>query len=444
VTFLYSKATGNGAAERDDPTEIKEIEEKRSPFWRTIRSVPRKDVRMLAPALARDSPCFEWHPARHSRFEQGRVMGMLTRMAQVSARMFSGGRTASDADGLDAFPAEGSLPREQPRPAAPVARSRVSWQRSVQGVLVLATATLAGVGLYSSRPATAASTGVLRVETDPKHAMVQIDGHAEGLAPLTRTLSAGSHHISVTEGLRARAIDIDVLAGVTTVHHVELGKEAPVVEAPPPAATGALEIVTTPAHAAITIDGVGRGFSPVTVAALSVGSHEVVVSTGDATYRRTVQVQPGATASLVVGNTPASTFGWLSARTPVPLQILEQGAVVGTTESDRIMLPVGDHQFEFVNASLGFRSTRRVSIASNRVTALSVDLPQVPVSVNAVPWAEVWIDGTRVGETPIGNLSQSIGTHEILFRNPQFGERRRTIVVTASAPARVSIDMRQQ
>jgi hypothetical protein len=374
-------------------------------------------------------------------------MGIVSRLAQLPARLFVRGRTAADVDGLDAFPAEGSLPREQPRPVAaatPVARpaSRVSFRRSVQGMIVVGAATLAGAGLYTSRPATAASTGVLRVETDPPHAQVQIDGHAEGAAPLTRTLTAGSHNITIAQGARNRTLAVDVVAGITAVHHLELGVEAAAV-APAPPALGALDVVTTPAHAAVTIDGVGRGYSPVTVTALAAGSHDVVIATGDATYRRTVQVQGGATASLVVGNTPASTFGWLAARTSVPLQIIEQGAVVGTTESDRIMLPVGDHQFEFVSGALGFRATRKVTIASGRVTTLAVDLPQVPLSVNAVPWAEVWIDGTRAGETPIGNLLQGIGTHEVVFRNPQFGERRRTVVVTVDTPARISVDMRQ-
>ena len=40
-----------------------------------------------------------------------------------------------------------------------------------------------------------------------------------------------------------------------------------------------------------------------------------------------------------------------------------------------------------------------------KVANLAVDLPKGVVNLNATPWAEVWIDGQRVGETPIGNLS---------------------------------------
>ena len=36
-----------------------------------------------------------------------------------------------------------------------------------------------------------------------------------------------------------------------------------------------------------------------------------------------------------------------------------------------------------------------------------------------------------VGQTPIANIQISVGTHEMVFRHPQFGERKQTIVVTA-------------
>ena len=59
-----------------------------------------------------------------------------------------------------------------------------------------------------------------------------------------------------------------------------------------------------------------------------------------------------------------------------------------------------------------------------------------------MPWAEVWIDGHRVGETPIGNLDVPIGPHEVVFKHPQFGEKRHAISVTLSAPVRLSVDMK--
>jgi PEGA domain len=55
-----------------------------------------------------------------------------------------------------------------------------------------------------------------------------------------------------------------------------------------------------------------------------------------------------------------------------------------------------------------------------------------------VPWAQVWIDGNAVGETPLANLSVPAGEHDIVFRHPQFGERREKTIVKSGALTRVS------
>jgi hypothetical protein len=78
------------------------------------------------------------------------------------------------------------------------------------------------------------------------------------------------------------------------------------------------------------------------------------------------------------------------------------------------------------------------------VTPIKIDFPKGTIAVNAVPWAEVWIDGERVGETPMGNLPIAIGPHEVVFRNPELGELRHAVTVTLTAPARVSVDLRKK
>jgi hypothetical protein len=50
------------------------------------------------------------------------------------------------------------------------------------------------------------------------------------------------------------------------------------------------------------------------------------------------------------------------------------------------------------------------------MTNVKISVPNGHISINAVPWAEVLIDGTAAGETPLANLSLPIGTHEIVFR----------------------------
>ena len=106
------------------------------------------------------------------------------------------------------------------------------------------------------------------------------------------------------------------------------------------------------------------------------------------------------------------------------------------------MMAAGRHELEFVNDTLGYRATRVVQVSPGKVATVAVELPKGVVSLNAMPWAEVWIDGARVGETPIGNLAVPIGAHEVVFRHPQYGEKRHAISVTLAAPVRVSVDMK--
>jgi hypothetical protein len=143
------------------------------------------------------------------------------------------------------------------------------------------------------------------------------------------------------------------------------------------------------------------------------------------------------------GATPGGPVsGWLAVKTPFALEIREGGRLLGTTETDRIMMASGRHELELVSPTLGYHSTRVVQVAPGKIAGITVEVPQGVMNLNASPWAEVWIDGQRVGETPIGNLAVAIGPHEIVFKHPQFGEKKHAVSVTLGAPVRLSVDMK--
>jgi hypothetical protein len=149
-------------------------------------------------------------------------------------------------------------------------------------------------------------------------------------------------------------------------------------------------------------------------------------------------------ASPIPVASPQALAGRLSVTAPVPMRVYEKGRLVGTTETDSTMLPQGTHELEFVNEAAGFRARRTVSIKPGATSAIKLDPPPGTLHINAVPWAEVWIDGERIGETPIGNLQARIGNHEIVFRHPELGERRTTAMVTLTEPVRISMDLRKK
>jgi hypothetical protein len=139
---------------------------------------------------------------------------------------------------------------------------------------------------------------------------------------------------------------------------------------------------------------------------------------------------------------PGSLSGWVRVEVPIALRILEDGNLLGTTDVDRLMLPVGEHAFELRNDEVGFVARQTVKVIAGNTAVLAIRLPNAPISINAKPWAEVWVDGVRVGDTPIGTLMRPIGRHEVVLRHPELGERRESVLVTLGQPARVSVDFR--
>jgi hypothetical protein len=70
--------------------------------------------------------------------------------------------------------------------------------------------------------------------------------------------------------------------------------------------------------------------------------------------------------------------------------------------------------------------------------------PEQPTGVahfNAIPWANISIDGHPQGQTPLGNVTLPVGSHEVTFAHPDLGTVRRTIVVTADRPTRLSVTL---
>ena len=97
-----------------------------------------------------------------------------------------------------------------------------------------------------------------------------------------------------------------------------------------------------------------------------------------------------------------------------------------------------------MNAAFNFTAGRRFEIAPGKTTATHIEVPNGLLNVNAQPWADVWVDGTSIGQTPIGNVPVRIGEHEILFRHPELGERREKIIVKLGEPARLGVDLRKK
>lgn len=223
-----------------------------------------------------------------------------------------------------------------------------------------------------------------------------------------------------------------VIEAVPTALWIRARLRPPVV--PEPAATAAL-----PAAAAIPLASCDSTPAPSAAppAPAPAPTTGVAKSTSAAAKTEAAPpVAPPVAKSMLAGSVAVSA--------PVPMQVFLKGRVVATTEAESFMLPVGTQELEFVNQSVGYRARRTVTIQAGKTTSLRLEAPSGTVNINALPWAEVWMDGQRLGETPLGNLQVRIGSRELIFRHPDLGERRATVLVTLKEPARISMDLRKK
>ena len=148
-----------------------------------------------------------------------------------------------------------------------------------------------------------------------------------------------------------------------------------------------------------------------------------------------------ATANAAAAVPAGPRFGGITVTSSIELQVFKDGKLVGST-SGPLAVNEGPHSLEFINDALGFRLVQTVNVKGGQMTAVKIALPNGRISINAVPWAEVTINGTAYGETPLANLSLPIGTHEIVFKHPQFGERKQSVVVKVDGLVRVTQDFK--
>jgi serine/threonine protein kinase len=258
-------------------------------------------------------------------------------------------------------------------------------------VVTIGAVALVGARRFWSEVPTPPTTGTLVVTTNPAGAEAFVDGVRRGSTPVTLQLLAGSHNIELRGSGEPRVIPITIAPGQQVAQYVDLPAIQPPVEA----------------HAEVT--------PPLPAPVIERASAEATL------------------------NGP----GWIAVSGNLEMQLFEDGHLLGTSKIERIMVPAGRHNLEMVNELIGYRTARAVLVSPGKVTTVALDVPKGSMAINALPWAEVWMDGAKIGETPIGSFAVSVGSHDVVFRHPELGEQRETVLVTLKNPVRLSVDMRK-
>ncbi len=201
-----------------------------------------------------------------------------------------------------------------------------------------------------------------------------------------------------------------------------------------PAGRGRLVVVTQPPGIKVLLDRKAIGETPLRID-VTPGRRMLTFLTSGGEVIRSVRVAAGKTETLDI---PVFS-GWVAVFAPIVLQVAADGKSIGTTEQNRLMLPPGKHQLTVTNRDLGYTATQEVEIEPGEVKTVNIE-PRGTVNLNAIPWAEVWLDGQKLGDTPLAGTAVPLGLREFVFKNPQFPERRVGATIKATANAPVVVD----
>jgi hypothetical protein len=218
------------------------------------------------------------------------------------------------------------------------------------------------------------------------------------------------------------------------------GPAAPAA-APAPAADSAIEtgrgrlvVQTQPPGIKVLVDRKAVGETPLRID-LAPGRRILTLQASGGEIVRSVRIVAGKTETLDI---PVFS-GWVALFSPIVLQVSADGRSLGTSEDNRLMLAPGKHLLTMTNKEFEYRATQEVEIVPGEVKTINIE-PRGTVSLNAIPWAEVWLDGQKLGDTPLASTPVPLGTQEFVFKNPQLGERKVSATIKSGRTALVTVD----
>ncbi len=312
--------------------------------------------------------------------------------------------------------------------------------------------------------------GKISVISSPPGAQVYLDGVSQGTAPLTITsVTAGSH-----------TVDLELISYQTfqTTVTVSAGQKATVSATLTPIPTsGGLSITSTPSGATILVDGVKTGVTPMGVELLP-GSHVVKLQkSGYTEYTGTFTVVAGKMAPVTIQlvvlpqtttvtvtttaqQTTATGGGTLSIQSnPTHAAIRLDGIDQGTTPKSVPNLKAGTHTVTL--SYPGYNDwTGTVTIVTGATMPITITLiaksgtspGTLPATaspsgtgtlvVRSTPdGANVYLDGTRLGVTPLTLSTVTPGTHRILLTHSGYTDYEETVQVSIGAESEVAAEM---
>ncbi len=269
-------------------------------------------------------------------------------------------------------------------------------------------------------------TGKIYASSTPSGADVYVDGFLKGVSPVVvPNVAPGSRVVKFVKASYADySISVNVVSGGTATVSAVLS-----------AVPGSISASSTPSGAAVYVDGVLKGTSPVTVSNVAVGSRVVkFVKAGYVDYSVSVSVVSGGTATVNAVLVPSP--GSINAgSTPVGAAVYVDGVLKGTSPVTVSNVVPGSRLVKFVKAGYADYSTTVSVVSGGTATVNAVLVPVGAVgSVSAVSVpsrAEVYVDGVYKGVSPVTVSNVAVGYRVVKFVRAGYDDYSTTVNVVA-------------
>ncbi|HUW85417.1 MAG TPA: PEGA domain-containing protein, partial [Methanoregula sp.] len=211
-----------------------------------------------------------------------------------------------------------------------------------------------------------------------------------------------------------------------------------------------LSVTSNPPGAAVFVDNVMRGVTPITLTDTVIGNHVITIRMeGYEEYTKNVVVESSSPVTIVAGlrkSVPEPTPQLPSAFGSIAITSIPSGAAVSLDGSQRGTTPAIFHDIvpgshEVTLSQKGYDDwTQAVSVGSGQTAAINANLvftkePAYLTGLLAVttdpPGAEVYIDGVFKGVSPITIPGLSDGEHTIVLTMQDYANTTSNLTITA-------------
>jgi hypothetical protein len=310
------------------------------------------------------------------------------------------------------------------------------------------------VPLYATlNPNPTPSYGNVYVTSSPSGAVATIDGGTWQYTPATfSSVSAGtSHNVQVTmSGYQSYGSSVYVTAGQTSSVTAYLTPNTP--------QTGSLNIRTSPEGADIYVDGHYQAESPYVVSNLAPGSHTLRLhKAGYDEYLSTVTVYAGQQSPITITFTHQQpNMGSIEVgSTPGGSSVYLDGNYMGQTPvnsfTDLTSIPDGSHTILIQHTDYQ-DYTQTVYVQGGGVVTVNAQLsPNAPspipdttgqiIIVSTPAGAELFLDNTFRGVTPVTLSDIPQGSHVVTVKQAGYIDASQTVTVTGGQSTPVAISL---